>query len=751
MTEQELMEKIKSSAEEIKVPEGISPESMKKKLEAAKQSRGTKKHWYAGKNVAAAAAVLLVCGTGVFATYRTIQDNSAESAADAGMDMAAQDSADLKMTEQTGIASDMDMAEAGEMEAATAGGEEKTEMTGVENAAEDDTANTAIYEKKDAGDLYVVAENYGEVYDILKAETRYDISYENDMKWGASTSGLEETVDGAVFEEAVNYDSAAVISDLAASDNSVSGEQKQESSVEGADGYSRTNLQTEGVDESDIIKTDGSYIYIVSGNAVKIIDIQGNKMKETGGIDISLGSAADRVMEMYVDGDKLNLIVEREQTQLNQSIAEDDSASKGQDNASQKKAYDVYYMDSSTVTELQTYDISNPKKPVLKGSMTQDGTYKTSRKIGKIVYLFTEKSMQMPSLVREQAVLEENTGGWIPLVNGKAIAADCIYIPEQGTNGLIVSSVNVDKPDKIVDNTLIMNNYVNIYVSTEALYLYGQDYSGSGVMTQIGKFGLKKGVIDAVGATSAAGDVYDTFAINEYQGKLRLLTTDWSQGEDENNLYLFDEKLKLTGSLKGIAKGEQIYAARYFGNTVYFVTYRNTDPLFAVDLSDEKNPKILSELKITGFSEYLHFWGEDKLVGIGYETDPDTGEQKGIKLTMFDISNPAELKTLGTCVIRNLDYSPALYNYKCVLADAGENIIGFAADSYEGEWECSYHLFSWENGKFKELMTESLSVAADTREYRGLYVGDTFYLVSPDDITSYDRTEKYKMLEKLEL
>lgn len=733
MTEQELMEKIMSSAEEIEIPERITPESMQKKLETAKKSGGARRHWRAGKNAAVAAAILLVCGAGVTVSYQMLRGNSKNNAADAGMDMAS--------------ASDMDMAE---QESAAAGSAENTQLIGEESAA----ADTAVHEKSDAGKLYVVAKDYGDIYDVLK--TDYDIIYESSTRGAVSGAAeVEAAADGAMLESIVNdTDSSGVVWDLEASGSSAVKE--QETTEQDPGSYSKTNLLMEGVDESDIIKTDGSYIYIVNGYAVKIIDIQSGRMKETGEIDISLNSASDRVMEMYVDGDKLNLIVEREQTQLSRSTEEGTSGD--QDPAIKKTGMeetiaqcDVYYMNSDTVTELQTYDISNRKKPVLEGSITQDGAYKTSRKIGQIVYLFTEKSMQMPALAREQAILEENTGGWIPLVNGTAIAADCVYIPEQGSNGLVISSVNVDKPDKIVDNTLIMNNYVDIYVSTEALYLYGQDYSGSGVVTQLAKFGLKEGVIDAVGATSAAGAVYETFAINEYQGKLRLLTTDWSQGENENNLYLFDDKLKLTGSLKGIAEGEEIYAARYLGDTVYFVTYRNTDPLFAVDLSDEKNPKILSELKITGFSEYLHFWGTDKLVGIGYETDPDSGEQKGIKLTMFDISDPAELKTVGTCVIGNLDYSPALYNYKCVLADVGENVIGFAAESYGKNDKYSYLLFSWEDGKFKELMTETVSQNTALDTYRGLYVGDTFYLASPEDITSYDREQEYKKLENLDL
>lgn len=723
MTEQELLEKIRSSAEGIEVPEGLSPDSIKMKLEWVNQTEKTdtltdkKKHWNTGRKMIVAAAAVLLCGTGAFATYQMT---------DKGYNDAAAGNTNTAVTADTGTDTDETAA--------------VTETAGGKEGLDEDVEDAVKYEKKDAGELYIVAENYGEIYDILEKNAQFGIGATEDMASDDSmrvreyVTGMESPIsytDGAIAESSMNFSSGQE-------------QQKLEQYAEETGEYSKTNLQMEGVDESDIIKTDGAYIYIVSGDMVKIIDIQGAKMKETGEINISMNSAADQVMEMYVDGDTLNLIVQREETQLTQNA-------NGVEESGTIVINDVYSMNSETVTELQTYDISNRKKPVLEGSITQDGTYKTSRKIGKIVYLFSENYLQLPNLTRAQAVMEDNAGGWIPLVNGTAIAADCIYIPKQGNQGLIVSSVNVEKPDKVVDNTLIVNDYVNIYVSTESLYLYGQDYSGSSLKTQIAKFGLNEGVIDAVGATSAAGEVYDTFAINEYQGKLRLLTTDWSKGENENNLYLFDENLQLTGSLTGIAEGEQVYAARYFGDTAYFVTYRNTDPLFAVDLSDEKNPKILSELKITGFSEYLHFWGKDKLVGIGYETDPDTGRQEGIKLTMFDISNPSNLETAGTCVIENIDYSPALYDYKCVLADAGENMIGFAAESRGSDWKCSYLLFSWEDGKFKELMAETILQETGTNLYRGLYVGNTFYLVNPYSITSYDREDGYRKLENLEL
>lgn len=201
---------------------------------------------------------------------------------------------------------------------------------------------------------------------------------------------------------------------------------------------------------------------------------------------------------------------------------------------------------------------------------------------------------------------------------------------------------------------MILSQYVDIYVSESAFYLYQRKGYWDDVVTQIAKFDLSDGKMNAVGAVSANGRVTDTFAVNECEGKLRVLTSGQNavSGEAENNLYLFDENLNLTGKIEGLAQGEEIYAARYLGNMAYFVTYRNTDPLFAVDLSDDKNPKVLGELKISGFSEYLHFWGEDKLVGIGYETDEKTGEHAGIKITMFDISDSSSLKEMNSLVLK---------------------------------------------------------------------------------------------------
>ncbi|MDE6980460.1 MAG: beta-propeller domain-containing protein, partial [Lachnospiraceae bacterium] len=411
---------------------------------------------------------------------------------------------------------------------------------------------------------------------------------------------------------------------------------------------------------------------------------------------------------------------------------------------------DSYQVETKSVTELLTYDIKDRKNPKLKGTVTQDGYYKDSRKIGSMVYLFTEGYMEQTPVKNQEVITNEEAGGFIPLVNGKMIGADCIYLPEYGEMGCVISSVDTKNSSEVVDHVLILNNHAQIYVSRDAVYLYHRDNEQGKIKTKIAKFSLNKGEINAVGAAALAGEVYDTFAVAEEKGNLRVLTTDVSGNKESNNLYLLDETLHLTGKLEGIAKGEQVYAARFLGDTAYFVTYRNTDPLFAVDLSDPTKPEILSEVKLSGFSEYLHFWGKDKLVGIGYETDEETGVQEGLKLVLFDIKDPAKVKIVKEFVIENASYSPGMYQYKTVLADPNENLLGFAMTSYQNGEQTSYLLFSVENGEFRNLLTADLEDSSSIEEYRGIYAGDRFYLASPTNLTSFNRKENYRKIQKLE-
>lgn len=732
MSEKEILDKIEKSAAQEKIPESIEPEQIKRKLKENQKNKVKRRSGITYYGAVAAAALVLVVGvaggihavTGGETGFMTAPVGIEKAASGQKSDEGSEGSSELK-------------------DGATAGVEKNAQ-------------------KKDAGSLYTVAKNYGEVYDAIcsgsgqekEADGIAVAEGENSSSGDVTTYIMGDTADtadtaGAVVDGVEDIGSTQMIKGAGAQ----SGKETADVSSDTAEQrYSGTNLQTQGVDESDFVKTDGSYIYTVSHNEILITDIRKKALKQIGKIQI-FETSSDRVLEMYVDGDILNVIVESEDSGL--EMQADDTENYTEDC--------FYYFSEGTQTQVLTYDISDLEKPVKTGCVTQDGRYQTSRKIGNIIYLFTNKRISMPQQTKEEAVTEENVSGWIPLVNDNAVDAEDIYVDNGGggSNSLLISSVNVKNPDQVVDNTMILSQYVDIYVSESAFYVYQIKGSWNDAVTQIAKFGLADGKMDADGAVSVNGRITDTFAINEQSGKLRVLTTsqDSVNGEDTNNLYLFDKNLSLTGKIEGLAQGEEIYAARYLGNMAYFVTYRNTDPLFAVDLSDDRNPKVLGELKISGFSEYLHFWGDDKLIGIGYETDEKTGEHTGIKITMFDISDPADLKEVESLVLKDYNYSEALYNYKCVLADADENLLGFALQSYGDGESVTYLLLTWNGEKFETLLSQSLtdkagnpdqSKAADTSAYRGIYAGDMFYIVSTEKIISYDRTQEYCMQKSID-
>ena len=201
----------------------------------------------------------------------------------------------------------------------------------------------------------------------------------------------------------------------------------------------------------------------------------------------------------------------------------------------------------------------------------------------------------------------------------------------------------------------------------------------------------------------------------------------------------------MTGSIEGLAEDERVYSARFMGSTGYFVTFRETDPLFTVDLSNPKAPKIIGKLKIPGFSDYLHFYGEDKLLGIGMEVDEETGVSEGAKLTIFDISDPTDVKEESTYIMKDVFSVDVEYDYKAALIDVNKNIIGFAG--YPHGRQC-YYIFSYdeENG-FECKMEEDLNGNA-SRSARGICISQTLYVVQGNVIESYSLYD-YKKIDDL--
>lgn len=713
MTEKDILNKIKESADSVEIPDSLNPEQIELML---KEQKPPKFKWQAMHLVAAAVALVMMLGIIPIGLAWRGDANQSDGA---NVNVAGKDTiADLMVEEQQD-------ATAPKME-----------------------EEVLAIEKQDAGELYLVAKSYDDVYEFMKnnVEMYSRYYYTDDIAYGEAVEEAEAEMTGSAMNGSIVKDFAA---DGAMVESKPSAQNAVNDLAAHKQGYSTTNLQMAGVDESDIIKTNGTHIFVVKDGVVQIVKLDNGQMTQVGTISPKLESFSDSVLEMYVDGDKLILITQEVKDSLEGMDA--GSMTGGllplTGDTAEVCVDMVYNFDASYNTVLYTYDISNPANAKQIGKVEQDGFYKTSRKIDNMVYLFTQDNITVDKGVLPES--EEELADLLPKVNGESIAYDCIYLPEYGYQGLVVSSISMDKPDEVVDNTLIMNDYVEIYVSSNAMYLYNAQYLGENPLTQIAKFDLKNGYISAVAAATVPGTVQDTFAVNEYNDNLRILTSHWdvSIGDRTNQLYILDSKLKAAGKIENIAEGETIYAARYFGDLAYFITYRNIDPLFAADLSDINNPKILGELKITGYSEYLHMWGEDKLLGIGYETDEKDGSREGIKLVMFDISNPAELSIIDTVVIKAADYSPALFNYKAVLADTFTNMIGFVTADYS-EDELEYRMYSFADGKFQEKLVVKKESLKYQESYRGLWAGNYFYVVNPAEIQSFDYTKNYETVDQ---
>lgn len=536
--------------------------------------------------------------------------------------------------------------------------------------------------EEDLGDMFTVARGYDDLYDHLEK-----IEYEKDKEY------LEYyDTNNAEAEESVTDSASASGGDTVA---------VEDYEAPNAD-YSKTNVMTEGVDESDIVKTDGKYIYMVESSWISITDISKGKPGERKAFSPEFDSPSDEVKEMYVDDGRMFLVV----SHIKNQTAE------------------FYDMDEETVC--YSYDIADPQNPKLIGKMRQDGSYNTSRKAGDTVYLFTMQTIYRPDIDKDKAIAEDALGSWIPSVNDMPVDSGCIYMGNQGQNGILISSFDIKEPDKTIDSKYVMSGYCDIYVSNDAIYFYGNDWKSGRTITSISKMFYKDGRISAGQSTMINGMIYDSFAISQQNGYLYVIATEDSSDVSVNTLHVFDSDMKQTGVINEIARDERIYAARFLGDYAYFITYRQIDPLFVADISDPANPKLLGELEVEGFSEYLHIWDENHVLGIGYITKENAIDR--IRLTMFDVSDPKNPVEENLYVLNESDYCDALQgNYKAILADPKKNLIGFAAGD-------NYSLFKYDKKHGFSLIRDTKMKYDNSGGYRGLYSGDNFYVAGNGEI-----------------
>lgn len=486
--------------------------------------------------------------------------------------------------------------------------------------------------------------------------------------------------------------------------------------------YSNTNVRQEGVDEADVAKTDGRYLYVLEddGDYVSIVDTKTNMKKIS-----EIKAPKDETIEEFY------LIEKNKKVVMICSNSSDDDYEDVED-----VTRSSLISKQTEGTQVVTYDVQDKKHPKKVGKVSQSGEYESSRISDGYLYLFS--NYWVPENWKKK-----HPETYIPYVDDSLMKAKDICLPDgmKGCMYEIISAIDLKHPDKIADSKAIFSEGGDAYVSNKNIYYYEEEWTGNGKQekTLLRKLSYKKGKLAVVAQKTFKGYLNDSFSIDEYDGYLRMVVT---RGKT-NAVYVLDQKLKLTGKITNLAKDERVYSARFLGDTGYFVTYKETDPLFSVDLSNPKNPKILGRLKIPGFSNYLHFYGEDKLLGIGMDVDKKGDVTDGVKLSMFDISDKKNVKEEHKYTLKDVYSTDVEWDYKAALIDVEKNIIGFPAG---GENRQMYYLFSYTEEKGFQCNMKEKIYGSDALATRGIYIKDRLYVIHGNVLKAYS-LKTYKKVD----
>ena len=542
-----------------------------------------------------------------------------------------------------------------------------------------------------SSDTLETATDYDEVYTYLQ-------SYQDELD---SSSVTGSTDNGIVMYSTETADSGA------RTDSSSSSSDSSTASARAVDtSFSDTNVRTEGVGEADIVKTDGSYLYTLKANSqeISIVDIRSDQMKVVSCISLNENFQAS---EFYLSDQKLFVLGNMQNTQV-------DSDSK------------TLYRGSCT--RIQTYDLADINNPKSIGTVDQSGYYRTSRFKDGYLYVFSDYYIY-------DTITKKDYPSYVPLVGDNLLKQSDIYLPTNhaADQYLVVSSVSASSPDKAADQKAVMSENGEVYVSENSSIL--ADNLAAKNQTILRKLSYNKGKLSGSAQGKVKGYLNDSFSIDEYDNTLRLVTTvthNVGSSSQSNSVYVLDADLKTIGKIEDLAKNEQVYSARFLGDTGYFVTYEQTDPLFSVDFSNPENPKILGKLKIPGFSEYLHFYSDNLLLGIGMDTD-ENGITNGVKISMFDISDPSDVKEVSKYTLDQYYYSDVFSDYRAALVDPEKNLIGFPLSGSANQ----YVILSYDKDQgFQVQMQEEVN-GNSYLGTRGVYANEKFYVINGNAIEAY--------------
>lgn len=446
--------------------------------------------------------------------------------------------------------------------------------------------------------------------------------------------------------------------------------------------YSETNIQVEGVDEADIVKTDGKYIYVISENNLIIAEAYPT---ETAQI-VSKTHLEITPSEMFIDKDTLLIFGSSHSYPIREE--------------GEKEIYPYY----TSMTTAELWDVEDRSNPQKVRSVDFEGNYFTSRKIESRVYFVVntyphyyalEESEEIVPLYRDR--VSEEVEDEEKEFTKTCLCADVGYLePINPQSFITLVSMSMSDVEAEIEKEVIVGSGQNVYASLENIYIAEVNYRyyirpligipepEYSETTNVHKFALEDGEISYIGKGEVPGTILNQFSMDEFDGNFRIATTKGfvsrTGGSSTNNIYVYDEDMELIGKLEDLAPGEEIYSARFMGDRGYLVTFKKIDPLFVIDLSNPENPRVLGKLKIPGYSDYLHPYDENHIIGIGKETveaeEGDFAWYQGVKMALFDVSDVENPKELHKVVIgdRGTD-SPILHDHKAFLFDRKRNLL----------------------------------------------------------------------------
>lgn len=484
-----------------------------------------------------------------------------------------------------------------------------------------------------------------------------------------------------------------------------------------------TYVQEKGVDEADIIKTNGRDIYYLNqsfdeenGIDKRTINvIETKKGKSTVANTIELDDVNSVIEDMFVSDDKLVVNC----TSFSGSTVEEKIA--GADSA----------------TKAIVYDISDVENPTEINSFEQSGYYTSSRLVGNTFYIVSSYSIN-------------SSKNYVPLTcsgesDSEKLNAKDIYYAKNGvgTDYIVVTALDVNTCETIGTTKAVLGCGGEVYGNKDYLYVYGSDYSGKEPNTTIAKISLKDGV-EFCDYVKIKGRVNSQYSFSEKDKNLCVFTTENVNGKDNNYLYVLDANLKQIYKSPAFATGESIKAVKYIDDYAYVITYEQTDPLFVINLSNVKKPQFMGNVEIDGFSSMLVNVGNNQLLGVGYNTyydkEKDIEVNDGLKFVLFDVSDPMGPKVLDEKVYGALS-SEAQYNPKALVQnkEKGYYAVPIINDKYTQKGAI---VVSVKDGKIVEK--EKYTTDLNDNMYSGMntrvtYVDDYYYVIDNTlDVKSFE-------------